>query len=261
MVMVLDFDSPVLHHHAHPAAHVISHILGRGYMVAALAVNLIPIVSRRIQTAVPVCLFRIDPVTALLGGNLKARAVKQIKLKFRPDHHPVRDASFLHIFYCTQAHILRILVKGLIFPFPDRAYIAAHGQGGNRCERIYISRICVRQKYHIALLNRRVSIIRTVKPDPVNKHILIKPLYGNRDMPPPPINIRHFKINHANLFLFAQFPDCLTLHNFYLLLFNGYRPALSFFCQKLFVGLKLGCRYLDHGPPADALESLRSHLL
>ena len=144
MMVVFYLDSPVLHHHTHAASQIISYILGRRHMVAAFVRHFIAVISRRVKTAVPVRLFGVDPVSALMRAYLITGAVKKIKFKFRSDYHPVCNSTFLHILHCPQAYIFGILVKGFVFPFSDSTNIAAHGQRGDCSERIHISGIRIR---------------------------------------------------------------------------------------------------------------------
>ncbi len=212
VVMIFYPDPPIFHHHAHAAAQIVAHILGSRYMIASLIGNLIAVVARCAQVAVPLCLLRVDPVSASLWSDLKPGIVKEIKFKFRPDDHPVCNSLFLHVLQRPQAHVLGILVKGLVLPLPNGAHIAAHGQRWNFCEGIHISRFRIRQKYHITLLNRCIPVIGPVKPDSVDENILVKTLQRNGNVTPPPVNIRHFKIDHADPLLLAQLFDFLALH-------------------------------------------------
>ncbi len=203
MMMIFYFNAPIFHHHTHPAAQIIAHILWRRHMITTLIRHLIPVVACCIQAAVPVRLPCVNPVPALLRRYLITGAVKQIKFKFGPDYHPIRNTAFLHIFHCPQAYILRILVKRLVFPFPYRAYIPTHRQCGNRRKRIHIRGFRIRQKNHIALFNRGISIIRAVKSNAIGEGILPETLHGNRNMPPSAVDIRHLKVYHTDLFLFT----------------------------------------------------------
>ncbi len=168
-------------------------------MVAPFVRHLIAVIACRLQTAVPRSLPGIDPVSALLRPHRIPRAVKQIKLKLRPDQHPVRNARPAHVCLRAQTDIFGILVKGLILPFSDHAHVSAHGQRGDLRKGIHIGRFRIRQKNHVAFLNRRIAVIGAVKPDSLDKSIFPEPFHRNRNMPPPSVDIRHFKINHPNL--------------------------------------------------------------
>ena len=144
VMMVFYPDSPVFHHHTDAAAQVISHILRSCHMVSTLTWYFISIVTLCVQAAIPVRLSRVNPVSALSGCHFIAGTVKQIELELRSDHHPVRNALFLHIFYCPKAHIFRVLIKRPIFALSNRTHIAAHRQCRHFCKRIHIGRIRVR---------------------------------------------------------------------------------------------------------------------
>ncbi len=207
MMMVFYLDAPVFHLHADTASQIIPHILRRRHMITALMGHLITVISPAIKAHIPCRLSGVDLVAALSRRHLETCRIKQIKLKFRSDHHGIRNAALLHVFHRPQGNILRILVKRLIFLFSDHTHISAHGQCRHLCKRIYISRIRIRQKYHVALLDRRISVVGTIKADSVHKSILIEPLHRYRDMPPAPVDVRHLKVDHADLLLLAQFPD------------------------------------------------------
>ena len=233
MVVVFHPDAPVLHHHAHSAAQVVSHILRRRHMIAPLVRHLVAVVSRTVQTVVPVRLSGVDSVSALSGRHLKAGAVKQIELEFRPYDHTVRNAALLHVLYRPKAHVLWILIKGLVLPLADGAYVSAHGQGGNLRKGIHIGRIRIRQEHHVAFLNGRVSVVGTVEADAVGEGILPEPFHRNGDMPPASIDISHLKIDHADLLFLTQPLDFLDfVHtpapSFYSIFYASFRPQEAF---------------------------------
>ncbi len=186
-------------------------------MIPAVIGHLIPVIPGRIKAGVPVGLLRVNPVAALPWRHLKTGAVKQIKLKLRPDHHPVRNPALLHILDRPQAHVLRILVKRLVLVLADGADITAHRKRRNLGKRINICRIRIGQKYHIAFFHRRKPVIRTVKADALRKRIFPKPFHGNRNVPPASVDIRHLKIDHADMVFFAQFFNFFTFHKCYAL--------------------------------------------
>ena len=101
VVVVLYADAPVLHHHAHTAAQIVSHVLGGRDMVAALVGDFIAVVARCVQAVIPVRLPGVDAVAALLGSDLKAGAVKEVEFEFRPYDHSVRYPGVFHIIYRT----------------------------------------------------------------------------------------------------------------------------------------------------------------
>ena len=172
-------------------------------MVPPFIGHFIAIISRSVKAAVPIRLPGVNAVSALLRRNLIAHIVKKIKFKFRPDYHSVRNPGFFHIRYCTQADIFRILVKRPVPAFPNGAYIAAHGKGGDLCKGIYICSVRIGQKDHITLFHRRIPIIGTVKTNTIGKRIFPKALHRDCNVPPAAVNVRHLKINHANLLFFA----------------------------------------------------------
>ena len=211
MMMIFYFDAPVFHHHTHTAAQIVPYILRSRYVIAAFIRHFISVISRAelVQTAVPIRLSRIDTVPAPLRRHFETRFVKQIELEFGPNDHFIGNAAFLHIFHRAQTDIFRVLVKRFVFIFPDRTHITAHRQCRHFRKRIHICGIRVRKKYHIAFLDRRIPVIRTVKSDSVSKRALSEPLYGNRNVTPPSVNIRHLKIDHTNIFLLTQFLNFL----------------------------------------------------
>ena len=212
MVVVFDFDAPVFHFHTDTASQVVTHILGRGDVVAAVS-HLIAVVSGIVQPAVPVSLSGVNLVSALFLRYFVARGVKQIKFKFGTDHHLVRDACFFHVIHGPQSHILRVLVEGCIFPFADHAHVAAHGKCGHIRERIYIGGIRVGQKDHVALFNGRVPVIGTVEADSVDEDVVIEPLHRYGDVTPTSVDVGHFEVDHADRLLLTQFSDfCTFVH-------------------------------------------------
>ena len=100
MVMIFYLNSPVFHHHTHPAAQIISYILRRRYMISAFAGYFITVIARHFQIAVPISLSGIHPISATLWRYFKTGAVKQIKLKLRSDYHLICNAALFHIFHC-----------------------------------------------------------------------------------------------------------------------------------------------------------------
>ena len=203
MVVVFHPNSPVFHHHAHPAAQVISHILGRRHMIPAFVRHFIAVIARRIQAVIPVRLPGINAVAALSGRHFEAGTVEKIEFEFRSDHHSVRNSAFLHIFNSTQTDIFRILVKRPVLPFSDSTYVTAHSQSRHLCKRVHIGGIRVWQKYHITLLNGCIAIIGTVKTDTIGKSIHAKPFHRNRDVSPASVDIRHLEVYHTDLLLLA----------------------------------------------------------
>ena len=106
-----------------------------------------------------------------------------MELEFRPDQHLIRNSLFLHILNGPQAYIPGILVKWLVFLSYD-TYVSAHGQRRNLCKRIHHSSFGVRYKYHITLFHRGVSIVRTIKTNPLRKNLFIQPFNRNGNVSP-----------------------------------------------------------------------------
>ena len=169
-------------------------------MIASFVGDFVSVVSGHIQTAVPFGLPGVDTKAALSGADFKAGIVKQIELKFGSNDHTVGNLRFLHIFYGTKAHIFGILVKGCVFSPAYGTYIAAHGKRGDLGKGIHIGSVRVGEKYHIAFFNGGIAVVGAIEPDSVCKGVCTEPFHRYGNVAPASVNIRHFKVDHADLF-------------------------------------------------------------
>ena len=176
-------------------------------MIAAFVLHLISQVKAAIIAGIPFRLSGIHFIRGTVGSHLIIDGIKQIKFKFRADQHLIRRTGGLHILHSPQGHIPGILIKRLVFLFPDHTYIAGHGKRGYIHKGIYDSAFRIRDKYHIALFYRRIPVIRTVKADPVFKNTLSEPFHRYGDMPETPVQIHHFKIDHTDVVFPAHLQD------------------------------------------------------
>ena len=220
VVVVFHLDPPFFHFHADAASQVVTHILRRGDMVAAVG-YFVTVVAGIVQGAVPVGLSGVDPISALSGGNLIAGVIEKIKFKLGTDDHLIRDSGLFHVVYGAQTYIFGVLVEGGVLIFTDYTDIAAHGECGDVCKGVHIGGVRVGQKHHIAFFNGSVPVVGAVETDSIDEDVRIKPLHRYGDVTPASVNVGHFEVDHADLILLTQFFDFCTFVHKHIPLFGS----------------------------------------
>ena len=165
-MVVFDVNTPVIHGKAHPGSQVIPYVRRQGIVVAGTGLQLITLVILVIpcgKTRLGSEYFRVHVV--VIGAVLDA--VENIEFIFRPDHHLVGDADLFHVFQRPDGHVPWILVEGPVLRKIDDPHIPYHRQGGNLRIPVDHRRFQHRNENHIAVFDRRISVIGTVKTYPM----------------------------------------------------------------------------------------------
>ena len=202
VVMILDFNAPIFHKHAHFAAEIVIPVLRSTDVIAALVRNLETVFT---AAGVPIGFFGVNFTANAFGTSLELNIVKHMEFEFRSDDHFVGNAGFTHVFNSALDNVAGILIERAVLGAVDNHCIAAHGEGRNLRKGIDSSGGKVGNEDHIAVFNGRVAVVGTIKADAVFHRVFIKTGGGDGDMTPTTVDVGHFEIDHFNFIVKDEF--------------------------------------------------------
>jgi hypothetical protein len=129
--------------------------------------------------------------------------IEDVELKLGADSELIGDSGAFKILLGVHGDIARVLVKAFVFGKRNHVHITNHSQRRDFRERVFVCRAKVGNEHHIAVFNRRITIIRAVKADAVSHCIGGETLYRNCKVLPSPIEVEHHKVDHLYFFFSA----------------------------------------------------------
>ena len=114
---------------------------------------------------IPECFCSVKREARAVWFVVVGHFVEYIEFEFRSEQECVGNTGFLHVFFGALAYVSGFLVERNVRVFADDPDIADHGQSLDLAEIIDGCAREIRDKDHVALLDRSKTVVASIKAD------------------------------------------------------------------------------------------------